>query len=56
MLKDALAALKAATGLSRLAAFEQEFHALPTPAFAPAPPHAFSLEALRRADPFAPQS
>ncbi|MER9340472.1 glutamine synthetase [Mesorhizobium sp. M0601] len=49
MLKDALAELKAATGLSVIAAFEHEFHIEGD--FAPA--HSMSLAALRRADPFA---
>jgi glutamine synthetase len=51
MLKDALAELKAATGLSVTAAFEQEFQ-ISGASFAPA--HSLSLAALRRADPFAP--
>lgn len=51
MLKDALADLKAATGLSVVAAFEQEFQLLGG-AFAPA--HSLSYAALRRTDPFAP--
>ncbi|WP_027134637.1 type I glutamate--ammonia ligase [Geminicoccus roseus] len=53
-LKDALAALKAATGLSVLATFEQEFQLAPADPATP-PGHAFSFEALRRADPFAPR-
>jgi glutamine synthetase len=53
-LKDALAALKAATGLSVLASFEQEFQLLPADP-ATLPGHAFSFEALRQADPFAPR-
>ncbi|PSJ64709.1 glutamine synthetase family protein [Kumtagia ephedrae] len=51
MLKDALAALKAETGLSVVAAFEQEFQLLGG-GFAPA--HSLSFAALRRTDPFAP--
>lgn len=51
MLKDALAELKAATGLSVTAAFEQEFQ-IDGASFAPA--HSLSFAALRRADPFAP--
>ncbi|MER8939261.1 hypothetical protein NKH82_07080 [Mesorhizobium sp. M0915] len=49
MLSDALAELKAATGLSVIAAFEHEFHIEGD--FGPA--HSMSLAALRRADPFA---
>ncbi|MER8546544.1 glutamine synthetase [Mesorhizobium sp. M1169] len=49
MLKDALAELKAAAGLSVIAAFEHEFHIEGD--FGPA--HSMSLAALRRADPFA---
>jgi glutamine synthetase len=52
MLSDALTDLKAATGLSLLAAVEQEFQIfgadLPSA-------HVLSFEALRRADPFASQ-
>ncbi|RWP45598.1 glutamine synthetase [Mesorhizobium sp.] len=51
MLIDALAELKAATGLSVVAAFEHEFH-IADADFAPA--HSMSFAALRRADPFAP--
>lgn len=51
MLIDALAELKAVTGLSLTGAFEQEFQ-IAGADFAPA--HSFSLTALRRADPFAP--
>jgi glutamine synthetase len=51
-LKRALADLKARTGLSMTAAFEQEFQ-LASDGGPPAP--AFSHEALRRADPFAPR-
>jgi len=51
MLIDALAELKAVTGLSLTSAFEQEFQ-IAGANFAPA--HSFSLAALRRADPFAP--
>ncbi|MBZ9674504.1 glutamine synthetase family protein [Mesorhizobium sp. ES1-1] len=51
MLKEALADLKAATGLSVIAAFEHEFHVVGG-SFEPA--HAFSFAALRRTDPFAP--
>ncbi|MGF7211353.1 glutamine synthetase [Skermanella aerolata] len=50
-LKEALAALKQATGLSVLTAFEQEFQLAGEGPAA----HAFSFEALRRADPFAPR-
>ncbi len=50
MLIDALAELKAQTGLSVVAAFEQEFQ-IEDAGFAPA--HSLSLAALRRADPFA---
>jgi glutamine synthetase len=50
MLKDALAELKTATGLSVVAAFEQEFQILGA-SFPPA--HSLSFAALRRADPFA---
>lgn len=53
-LKEALAALKAATGLSMLATFEQEFQ-LAGHGADERPGHAFSFEALRRADPFAPR-
>jgi len=51
MLQDALADLKAATGLSVIAAFEQEFQVLGA-TFPPS--HSLSFAALRRADPFAP--
>lgn len=51
-LRDALADLKAATGLELIAAFEQEF-ALSTPFAAPA--HSLSLEGVRRIDPFGPR-
>lgn len=51
MLIDALAELKAATGLSVIAAFEHEFH-IADAGFAPG--HSMSFAALRRADPFAP--
>ena len=55
-LRNALAALHAATGLSLLATFEQEFTLYPNRTDAAgAPPHAFSLEALRSVDPFAPR-
>lgn len=51
MLRQALADLKAATGLSVVATFEQEFQIFganfPTA-------HSFSVDALRRTDPFAP--
>lgn len=50
MLKDALAELKAATGLSVTAAFEHEFY-IADAGFAPS--HSMSFAALRRADPFA---
>ncbi|MES0034946.1 glutamine synthetase [Mesorhizobium sp. M0046] len=49
MLKDALAELKTAAGLSVVAAFEHEFHIEGD--FVPA--HSMSFAALRRADPFA---
>ena len=49
MLQQALADLKAATGLSVLAAFEHEFNLF---GGASPPAHSLSLEALRRADPF----
>lgn len=52
LLINALADLKAATGLSVLATFEQEFQIL-AGSFPPA--HAFSVEAIRRVDPFASQ-
>jgi glutamine synthetase len=52
MLQDALADLKSATGLSVIATFEQEFQIFGA-GFAPA--HSFSIAALRRTDPFAPQ-
>lgn len=52
MLQDALADLKAATGLTLLAAVEQEFQIFG----ADLPPsHVLSFEGLRRADPFAAQ-
>ena len=51
-LKHALADLTARTGLSVTAAFEQEFQLAGD---GRPPAHAFSVEALRRADPFAPQ-
>jgi len=51
-LKHALADLRAQAGLSLVAAFEQEF-LLEAPGLPPAP--AFSLQALRRTDPFAPR-
>ena len=50
-LKDALEALRRETGLSILAAFEHEFQLVGA---GPAS-HAFSFEALRRADPFVPR-
>ena len=53
-LKDALATLKETTGLSVLATFEQEFQLAPKESEA-RPAHAFSFEALRQADPFAPR-
>ncbi|MDW5316120.1 glutamine synthetase family protein [Rhizobium sp. PL01] len=52
MLRDALADLKAATGLSVVATFEQEFQIFGADFRAA---HSLSMEALRRADPFAPQ-
>jgi glutamine synthetase len=51
LLKQAVAALKAETGLTLLAAFEHEFQILGAD-WPPAP--AFSLAALRRSDPFGP--
>jgi glutamine synthetase len=51
-LKRALADLKARGGLSMTATFEQEFQLAPDGGPIP---HAFSVEALRRADPFAPR-
>ncbi|TJW17564.1 MAG: glutamine synthetase [Mesorhizobium sp.] len=51
MLRDALAELKAATGLSVIAAFEHEFNIADANL---APGHSLSFAALRRADPFAP--
>jgi glutamine synthetase len=52
LLRQAVEELKAVSGLSIIASFEQEFQlldaALPNA-------HAFSFEALRRTDPFAPQ-
>lgn len=52
LLRQALADLKAATGLSVVASFEQEFQILGA-SFPPA--HSLSVEALRRTDPFAPR-
>lgn len=52
LLAEALAELKAATGLSLVAAFEQEFQIVGAEL---APAHAMSMAALRRADPFAAQ-
>jgi glutamine synthetase len=52
ILKEAVAALKAATGLSLRVAFEQEFQVFG--ANFPAA-HPLSMAALRRADPFAPR-
>lgn len=55
-LKDALAALKEATGLTVIAAFEQEFLLVakePDPSAIAE--HAFSVGAIRSADPFAPR-
>jgi glutamine synthetase len=51
LLRQALTELKATTGLSMLAAFEQEFQIFGTNS---PPAHSFSVEALRRTDPFAP--
>jgi glutamine synthetase len=51
-LKAAIAALEARAGLSLVAAFEQEF-LLEAPGLQAAP--SFSLQALRRADPFGPR-
>lgn len=51
LLRQALADLKAATGLTVVAAFEHEFQLLGAD---PPAAHAFSLEALRRVDPFGP--
>ena len=53
-LKDALAALKETSGLSVVATFEQELQLLPKEPGGQAG-HAFSYEALRQADPFAPR-
>ncbi|TJV17579.1 MAG: glutamine synthetase, partial [Mesorhizobium sp.] len=50
ILSDALEELKAAAGLSVIAAFEHEFH-IADAGFVPAP--SLSFAALRRADPFA---
>jgi glutamine synthetase len=52
ILKNAQAALKAATGLSLKASFEQEFYLLGQET---APGHSLSFAALRQADPFAPR-
>ena len=52
ILKRALADFEAETGLAILSAFEQEFQIVGAP-WRPAP--AFSLQALRRCDPFAPE-
>jgi glutamine synthetase len=55
-LKDALAALKQATGLSLVAAFEQEFLLHPAVADpARVPGHAFSVTAFRAAGAFGPR-
>lgn len=56
ILKDTLAALKQATGLSVTAAFEQEFLLHPaTPDPSRIPAHAFSVEAIRGAGLFGPR-
>ncbi|HEV7285042.1 MAG TPA: glutamine synthetase family protein [Kaistia sp.] len=55
LLRDALATLKAETGFTLKATFEQEFKLQPAEARATAPLHAFSFEALRSADPFVPR-
>jgi glutamine synthetase len=52
LLSEALADLKAATGLSLLASFEQEFQIFGANFGST---HSLSVEALRRADPFAPR-
>jgi glutamine synthetase len=52
LLKQAVADLKAATGLTMVATFEQELRIFDA-GFAPA--HAFSIGAMRRADPFCPR-
>lgn len=55
-LKAAIAALKSATGLSIRATFEQEFLLKPNqPDPEAIAPHAFSVDALRAADPFVPR-
>lgn len=55
-LRNALAALEAATGLSVIAAFEQEFLMTPkAPDASGIAEHAFSVGAIRSADPFAPR-
>ncbi|RST87785.1 glutamine synthetase [Aquibium carbonis] len=55
-LRDALAALEAQTGLCLVATFEQEFTLVTGGGRTAAPPlHAFSVEALRSFDPFAPR-
>jgi glutamine synthetase len=51
-LRDSLAALRAETGLTLIAAFEHELQLVDRPEPAA---HAFSFEAMRRADPFVPQ-
>lgn len=55
LLREALAALKAETGFTLKATFEQEFKLQPAEASDAAPLHAFSFEALRSADPFVPR-
>ena len=52
LLRQAVEELKAVSGLSIIASFEQEFQLLDA---ALPKAHAFAFEALRRADPFAPQ-
>ena len=55
LLRDALAALKAETGFTLKATFEQEFKLQSAEANDAPPLHAFSFEALRSADPFVPR-
>ena len=55
LLRDALATLKAETGFTLKATFEQEFKLQPAGTGDAAPLHAFSFEALRSADPFVPR-
>jgi glutamine synthetase len=51
ILREAQEALKAATGLTMIAAFEQEFQIIGVSSH---PAHCLSFEALRRLDPFGP--